>query len=166
MLMLGGKDTSFKSLKKESFPQNATESFEHVLRCDVGSIQRLRTKYLYEDRLKALGTDTNMKPWKRVWGHYNHYEIRPFYRTYTNQELDPLRRFHFKEIKQTNEYIFKRWFVDQNINAKMGVFFEACFACNAIKKEACFNCKCRNSLRWCGASGSSWKDLVCTVCEW
>ena len=38
---------------------------------------------------------------------------------------------------------------------------EITVACYALQHEVCFNCKCRNALRWNGGSSTFWQDLVC-----
>ena len=60
-----------------------------------------------------------------------------------------------------------RWlFFDEEdgTGGDLGLLYEITLACHALQHEVCFNCKCRNALRWNGGSSISWQDLVCIAC--
>ncbi|GFH55984.1 hypothetical protein CTEN210_12460 [Chaetoceros tenuissimus] len=92
------------------------------------------------------------------------YRRKKEYKSYSCEELDPLYRFTFRKIPK-EQNLFRRWFVDDNQDAKDGNLFEAIVACHALPHESCYNCKGRNVLRWNGGDGSSWQDIVCVSCK-
>lgn len=149
---------NFAALRSNSsFPKDMQAAYEYVLRHDhVGSPIYASTSDI----------DVSGAPFNR-WYRNNRvvrYQRKLEFKGLPLSSLDPLHRFKFEQISEA-ELVFNQWFVDDDPSGDQGIVMEAILACHAIHHEACFHCKCRNSLRWNGGGKSSWQDLVCIQCE-
>lgn len=157
----------YSVLKKEKFPKNYNDAYEHVLRKD----EVPTNVHNFIDRLDV---DAYPEPYHRRRDRITHkvvyspgdirgYIVKREYKQFRSEQLDPLNRYSF--VKTTEEEIFfERWFVDNDVASSQGLLLEAVLACHALQFEACYNCKCRKTLRWNGGGSSSWQDIVCTEC--
>lgn len=138
-------------LKRDDFPKDLKDAYEYLLHCEI-----LPSPYYNcQDTL-----DVNYS--RPYYKKYDRYFKRDNFKKFSKWQLDPLRRFIFHQVSEAEE-LFDRWIVNENKSAMLGTLFEAAVTIHALQKEACFNCKCRNSLRWNGAE--SWQDLVCIQCQ-
>lgn len=131
-----------------------TDALKHKLKhSDVGTI-------LFEPPF-YIGTDNWTK--KEFIG-----KKRQFAR-FQGHDLDPLQRFWIAE----DDFDRVRGIIEADRSFELtyrsegfmeGNAFEAIVASHAVHAEACYHCKMRESLRWCGGSSNSWKDLKCMKC--
>jgi hypothetical protein len=155
----------------EVFPQEYESAIRFFFRHDLlgqGSIKN-RITCSAMDKLEEIDGYKN-RPYYRKYDKWERskvigYMLRENFRKVAKERLDPKERFIFSfEERPESERIFENWFLC-SIDSFDGMFFEAALACHAIYKEACFQCKCRNSLRWNGGGETSWMDLVCVACN-
>ena len=151
---------NYQALKREKFPKNCSDAYEHVLRNDnvCGQVYTSRDK---------LNGNCYLQPYYRLrWrtsGEVKGYKLKAEYQGFSPEQLDPLYRFQFNPIAE-EDLFFERWFVCDNDAACDGVLFEAVVACHALKSEPCYNCKFQKALRWNGGGSASWQDMICTNC--
>lgn len=151
----------FQDLIEVEFPDSLEEAYEHVLHHD--DVDPDTPLFLSHDSI-----ETGYAPFFRCYDRNSPrkligYRRKPQFRSFQLVQLDPLNRFRFEPVSNA-ELFFHRWFASGNAS-RLGVFMEAAIACHAIHNEACFNCKCRRTLRWKGGRGNAWQDLVCTECQ-
>jgi hypothetical protein len=89
--------------------------------------------------------------------------VKPSFARFAAVQLDPFHRFKLKvsnvsPAKLAYEHCSQKGWLN-------GYSFEAIVASHAIHNEVCFRCKKLNSLRWCGGSNTSWRDLYCVSCQ-
>ena len=154
-----GQSFDYKELQHDKFPVELDKAYEHVLSHE----QVPDDVYSVRDKLNMEGYGN---PYRRRYikrlDQVKGYSLRPEYRTFTKRDLDPLHRYEYQLMEQT-ELIFLRWFCEVE-DCHLGIFYEAALACHALQYEVCYNCKFRNSLRWNGGSQGSWQDMICTKC--
>jgi len=171
MLTTEHTDTKgYRQLVNDKFPEEVEEAVDHYVRSDMQEVpprwititDKLEEAYPQAPfrRHYAKGRTKGTLDKSRVLN----YPKKKAYKGFSNEELDPLQRFAY-EVESNAERMFSTYMIGQGYASEMGVVLEAVLACHAIKNEACYNCKCRNSLRWNGGYGASWQDLVCIQCE-
>ena len=145
--------TDFDSLKRNIFPKTLAAAYEFFLLHETIP----PPFYECEDKLNVDAF------WPPYYKKNNRYLKDAAFQRFTSSQLDPLKRFRFRQKKAEEEF-FDRWFVDDNEDpALLGTFFEAALTCHALQNEACFHCKFRHCLRWNAAE--PWQDLVCINCQ-
>ena len=149
----------YQSLKTQKFPKNYNDAYEHVLRHDDVPV----LCYTYTDKLGADGFEPYFRDFDRRNGNFRGYKLKNDFQTLSSIQLDPLKRFVFNQTS-AEEVLFDNWFLADE-GSSLGIMFEAVLACHVIQSRACHNCKCVNTLRWYGGSGTSWQDLVCIECS-
>jgi hypothetical protein len=79
------------------------------------------------------------------------YRVKPEYKKYNLEQLDPFNRFTFSDMTK-EENFFREWFIvgDNNNASFEGVFMEVALTCHALQNEKCHSCKYQKSLRWNG----------------
>lgn len=84
------------------------------------------------------------------------------FKKYKEQDLDPFHRFSTRKLAPA-DYFKEIWSCKDSL---AGTGFEALVACQLIHSEACYNCRCRNTMRWNGGRslGASWADVFCLKC--
>jgi len=153
-----------ESIKKSKFPKDIRSAYEHVLHNELTDKDFI---YAYID--KCCDIDGPEEPFYRRPDKFNpskvNYIRRKAHKHTKMEDIDPLTRFQF-EICSTEVVLFQSWILKTEGQAAAdGLFFEAAIACHALQHESCYNCKCRQTLRWNGGSGSAWQDLICTMCK-
>ncbi|KAL7524794.1 hypothetical protein ACHAWF_001090 [Thalassiosira exigua] len=152
----------YDKLKATKFPKDYNAAYEHVLRYDDVPIG---CYLISADRLGAGGPYSPFCRWyDRITGQVVDYKIRHDFKAFSSSQLEPMTRFQFRQTA-IEKLLFERWFIGGNEAAEEGVLFEAILACHALQSESCFNCKCRNALRWNGGGAASWQDIVCIKCK-
>jgi hypothetical protein len=96
-----------------------------------------------------LGMDGFLEPYRRQFDKKDRnkvfaYRVKPEYKNYNLEQLDPLKRFTFSEMTK-EECFFQEWFLigDNNDASFEGIFMEAGLACHALQNEMCHSCKYR-----------------------
>lgn len=144
---------NFDSLKKNTFPKNLKDAFEHVLRYEILP----SPLYQCHDKL-------GMNGYEPFWKKGDRHEKKKTFKKFLKSQLDPLHRFDFHETSEAKE-LFDRWIVNENDDSRVGALTQAAMTCHALQNTPCFNCKYRNSLRWNRSATASWQFLVCIQCK-
>ncbi|KAK1747324.1 hypothetical protein QTG54_001287 [Skeletonema marinoi] len=158
-LSSSGDPIDWQALKALKFPKNYNDAYEHVLRNDDVP----DTVTTYKDKLKLDGYEPFYRNFDRRTGVFNGYKLKAEFKAVSPSQLDPFNRFTFDRTSK-EETLFDDWFLADD-DSRDGIMYEAVLACHALQAESCHNCKVKNVLRWNGGSGSSWQDLLCTMCE-
>lgn len=88
---------------------------------------------------------------------------KPAFERFRETDLDPFQRFSIVREALSNAQLAYNDCSDESwMN---GYAFEAIVASHAVHNEACYQCRRRNSLIWCGGSDQSWRDLFCRSCQ-
>lgn len=88
---------------------------------------------------------------------------RPSFLPFRDSDLDPFKRFSLSNEGLSNAQVAYDDCSDEGwLN---GYAFEAIVSSHAVHNEACYRCRRRNSLVWCGGADYSWKDLFCRSCK-
>lgn len=159
------KSTTFEM---EDFPKNPLDAYRFILHLEMNADIPPHRLCVYSDKLGVVER-YSLNPFTRRH-YYNKqgkrqdtkYIRKKEYKGFLPEDFDPFRRFEFVQLSK-KEFMYHRWVMSSRA-AKAGIFFEAQVSCHVLQFQNCFQCKCRNSLRWNGGSESSWQDLKCAVC--
>lgn len=172
MVEVQGRPIDYQHLKANKFPTDHTQAIEYVLRNEINSDPSSFGFFKAIDPLCGI-EEFNNAPFKRYYARKIDgslrtdkvvcYKRRKEYEGIPSWEIDPFNRFQFEKITES-QFRFRRWFLS-TVEQDAGTIFEARLAWHALQKEPCYNCKCRNSLRWSGGPNTSWQDLVCVECK-
>ena len=131
-------------------------------------------KYLLEDMLNDV-VEENEKVYTniaedKIGMHYapyflhrsGNYYRRPDFRHFSDDELDPLKRFTKRQLLP-QEYLHLMWSDEDSLS---GNIFEALVSSYVIYNKPCHHCSSADAIRWNGGFGqsSSWAGLVCLYC--
>jgi len=137
-----------------------TAAFEYYLQYE----DIIAPIFCYEDMINMDASEPYYR-WYNISTRKIEYKLKPKFLGISSQYLDPFDRFRYEEMSK-EEHFFSKWLVDNGNKAAIGgKLMEVYLGCHVLRYEVCFHCNSRKSIRWNGASISSWQALVCLTCN-